>query len=78
MTTITTVGYGDHYPVTTEGRLVAIILMTAGVGLFATLSGYLAATFLRAPQMAQVETELARLTKEIQALRQSLPGPSPD
>lgn len=32
--TITTVGYGDNFPVTTEGRIIAAILMTAGVGLF--------------------------------------------
>lgn len=32
-TTITTVGYGDKYPVTTEGRIIAGILMTVGVGL---------------------------------------------
>ena len=31
--TITTVGYGDKYPVTTEGRVIAAVLMTAGVGL---------------------------------------------
>ena len=44
--TITTVGYGDYYPVTPSGRLIGILLMTAGVGLFGTLSGFLANTFL--------------------------------
>ncbi len=38
--TVTTVGYGDHYPVTLEGRLVAAMLMAAGVGLFGTISLY--------------------------------------
>ena len=37
--TITTVGYGDRYPVTFEGRIVAAMLMAAGVALFGTLSG---------------------------------------
>jgi voltage-gated potassium channel len=37
--TITTVGYGDRYPVTTEGRIIACMLMTMGVGLFGTFSG---------------------------------------
>ena len=40
--TITTVGYGDFYPVTWEGRVVAMILMTAGVGLFGTFTGFVA------------------------------------
>jgi voltage-gated potassium channel len=46
LSTITTVGYGDRYPVTTEGRFVAALLMCAGVGLFGTLSGFLAAWFV--------------------------------
>lgn len=44
--TITTVGYGDLYPVTTKGRLIALILMTAGVGLFGVFTGYLASWFV--------------------------------
>lgn len=40
--TITTVGYGDHYPVTNAGRMVGIMVMTMGVGLFGTLAGYIA------------------------------------
>jgi voltage-gated potassium channel len=48
--TITTVGYGDRYPVTAEGRLIGILIMTAGVGLFGTLTGYLANAFLAPPK----------------------------
>ena len=44
--TITTVGYGDRFPVTNWGRLVGVFVMTAGVGLFGTLSGFLANMFL--------------------------------
>ncbi len=44
--TITTVGYGDKYPVTTEGRLIAAILMTAGVGLFGTFTAFVASWFV--------------------------------
>ena len=40
--TITTVGYGDRYPVTNTGRLVGIMVMTTGVGLFGTLAGFIA------------------------------------
>jgi voltage-gated potassium channel len=45
--TISTVGYGDRVPVTTEGRLIAALLMTVGVGLFGTFTGYVAKTFLQ-------------------------------
>jgi voltage-gated potassium channel len=40
------VGYGDLYPVTVEGRVVAVVLMVTGVGTFATLAGALASWFL--------------------------------
>lgn len=43
--TITTVGYGDKYPVTTEGRILAVLLMTAGVGTFGTFTAYTASWF---------------------------------
>ncbi|MET0946321.1 MAG: ion transporter [Flavobacterium sp.] len=44
--TVTTVGYGDKFPVTTEGRIIAAILMTAGVGLFGTFTAYIASWFV--------------------------------
>jgi voltage-gated potassium channel Kch len=53
--TITTVGYGDRYPVTTEGRLIGIVIMTAGVGLFGTLTGYLANAFLAPPKRKEAQ-----------------------
>lgn len=44
--TITTVGYGDKFPVTTEGRIIAMALMTAGVGLFGIFTGFVASLFV--------------------------------
>ncbi len=44
--TITTVGYGDTYPVTDYGRLLGAIVMLVGVGLFGVVTGYLANKFL--------------------------------
>jgi voltage-gated potassium channel len=61
--TATTVGYGDQYPVTTGGRISGLIMLTVGVGLFATFSGFLATTFLspRKPKPAETTPELADL-----------------
>jgi voltage-gated potassium channel len=44
--TITTVRYGDKFPVTTEGRHIAAVLMTGGVGLFGTFTAYVASWFV--------------------------------
>jgi voltage-gated potassium channel len=48
--TIATVGYGDRYPVTTPGRLVGVVLISAGVSLYAVLTAYLANLFLVPPK----------------------------
>jgi voltage-gated potassium channel len=37
VSTMTTVGYGDTYPVTAEGRVIAVFLMAAGVGAFGVI-----------------------------------------
>ncbi len=44
--TITTVGYGDKYPVTDLGRFIGTILMICGVGLFGTYTAYIASFFV--------------------------------
>jgi voltage-gated potassium channel len=64
--TATTVGYGDQFPVTTGGRIAGIIMLTIGVALFATFSGFLASTFLSPPK-PKPEAEPPDLS-QIQAL----------
>lgn len=44
--TITTVGYGDRYPVTIGGRLVGILVLTTGVAVFATFAGLISSKLL--------------------------------
>lgn len=72
---ITTVGYGDFYPVTNTGRLIAILLVTTGVGLFGAITSYLATIFLTPRQTAQTDeqqSELAAIRAELADIRQLL------
>jgi voltage-gated potassium channel len=69
--TLTTVGYGDRFPVTTEGRAVAVLLMVAGVGLFGALSGFIASWFLT-PSGQHQDDEISQLRSEIGAIREML------
>lgn len=49
-TTITTVGYGDRYPTTSEGRFLAVCLMILGISLLGVISATIAAWFVRMMQ----------------------------
>ncbi len=44
--TLTTVGYGDLYPVTLGGRLVAVVTMIMGIGIFGTFISLIGSSFL--------------------------------
>jgi voltage-gated potassium channel len=70
METITTVGYGDRYPITTEGRVLASGLMVAGVGLIGIYTGYVAAWFLRPTQTEanDAASEISHLASRIAQL----------
>jgi voltage-gated potassium channel len=69
--TITTVGYGDKFPVTHEGRIIAAVLMTTGVGLFGTFTAYVASYFLEAEHEKE-ESEIHQLIDEVRLLRKQL------
>jgi voltage-gated potassium channel len=71
--TVTTVGYGDKFPLSTEGRLIGVLLMTAGVGLFGTFSGFVAAWFLESPARHSPElTAIHELRQELAELRDEI------
>ncbi len=64
VTTTTTVGYGDKYPITTAGRIIATFLMVAGIGMFGTLSGVAASIFLGDKKDEPASREAQRLMFE--------------
>lgn len=71
--TITTVGYGDRYPITFGGRLAAFFLMSVGIGLFGAMTSYLASRFVMNLQEESEDgyetgQELAELRDDLAAL----------
>ena len=68
---MTTVGYGDYVPVTSEGRLVGVFLMLSGVALVGTFSG-LAASWFLAPVANRNRTEIEALAQEVAKLREAV------
>jgi len=75
LTTVTTVGYGDTYPVTTEGRIIASGLMLVGIALFGSISAIVTSKLIL-PKETKDHEELRRevraLHGEIRELRDEL------
>lgn len=79
ITTMTTVGYGDPSPQTAGGKVLAVGLMTIGIGLIALVTGAIAERFVRptvardvdlaeqeiAAEVEAAETDIARELREI-------------
>jgi voltage-gated potassium channel len=82
LVTITTVGYGDFFPVTTAGRITGAFVMFAGVGIIGALASILASVLVPSPKTEEepeevpatgtVREELVEIKAELSALRMSL------
>jgi voltage-gated potassium channel len=69
--TVTTVGYGDVYPRSVPGRLIAMVLMLVGIGFISVLTATIASMFVKgdrenddeglAQALARIEAELAEI-----------------
>jgi voltage-gated potassium channel len=78
--TLITGEYGDFYPVSTEGRIITALLMTAGVALFGTFTASVASFFLEEDQKEDEKRdeailyEIALLTKQVSELKDEMKG----
>jgi voltage-gated potassium channel len=66
--TVTTVGYGGNYPVTTGGRCVAVVLMLVGIGLIGSLSATVASYFVE----EKADEEKADLSRRLDRIEEML------
>jgi len=67
VTTVTTVGYGDITPRTTDGRLIAIVVMLVGIGFIAILTAGAAERFIRS--QGDIQREQAMIEREQEELQ---------
>jgi voltage-gated potassium channel len=82
LVTITTVGYGDYFPVTAAGRITGAFVMFAGVGIIGALASILASVLVaptenederdEAAGTRRVQDELVEIKAELTALRRTL------
>ncbi|HEX4815485.1 MAG TPA: potassium channel family protein [Nonomuraea sp.] len=77
LTTMTTVGYGDRFPITAEGRLVAAGLMLAGIALLGVVTAAIASWFVERFERAaalerRTEAEISQLVTELAETRRAL------
>lgn len=68
--TMATVGYGDQFPVTNPGRILGAFIIVVGVGIFGTLTGYLANLFLspKKRDLSKASVDVSTRLRELQDL----------
>jgi voltage-gated potassium channel len=71
ITTTTTVGYGDIYPVTAEGRLIAVVLMLTGIGVIGVFTATIASLFMiqdEEDEFSAIHVRLDRIDANLERL----------
>jgi voltage-gated potassium channel len=77
--TVTTVGYGDVYPTSVEGRIIAMVVMLFGIGFLSVLTATVASLFVKTERGEETEAildALTRLEAELAEVKQRLASPS--
>lgn len=66
LVTISTVGYGDYYPVTTIGHFIGGIVIICGVSFFGVISGYMASIFIAPDESEKIEVQSNEIRCELE------------
>ena len=74
VTTITTVGYGDRFPMPPAGRGVAVLLMIAGIAMFGVITATIAAYFVEQKAEEDLADRLDQIMKRLERLETRLPA----
>ncbi|MGS0827302.1 potassium channel family protein [Shewanella sp. 0m-8] len=65
LVTISTVGYGDYYPVTTAGHIIGGVVIVCGVSFFGVISGYMASVFVSPDETEKLDSHAEELRSEL-------------
>ena len=75
--TVTTIGYGDRYPVSPEGRAIAVVLMVTGVAMFSFLAANIASFFLERHEEKQIDPRLDEINQRLARIEEMLKVTAP-
>ncbi|MFT5704591.1 MAG: voltage-gated potassium channel [Shewanella sp.] len=65
LVTISTVGYGDYYPITTAGHVIGGVVIVCGVSFFGVISGYMASVFIAPDEADKIENQSKEIRSEL-------------
>jgi len=72
ISTVTTVGYGDRFPTTAAGRVLAVLVMFTGISLIGVITASIAAWFVSSDESTNDQIQMQQLMTELQEIKAAL------